>query len=811
MCELWAPRRPLSDSWQGCGAAQLTLSSEQVAELYEEHENDPDFFAALTSELTGGPVVAMALEKSDGVAEWLQLLGPEDAAVATVEAPLTVRGAFGKSRLQNAAHGSSSPASAFRELKLFFPRVFPREVTICVVMPSATSATEAISSAIASDGFLVVAKASLQLSKEQATSFYSEFEGSPAFEELVDKIISGPITVLAVEKPFAVEGLNYLLGPADGSLPGTLRAKFGDIHGSESLSSATRETAFFFGDSLSTLSETFAWIKPDAFESADAILAEAEAAGFTIIASEVHTLSARVVGEFYAEHSGRDYYQPLCDFMTSGPALALVLSRPCAITAWRSLVGPTNSADAKAKFPCSLRAKFGTDGRRNACHGSDSPDSFAREAGLIFPTLFKTESTLAILTPDVVCHKEAIMDAIKVSGLTVTEQCVTTLSAHRANDLLRLLGPEMPPLAPQLPQADLFISAWMEGGKCNKFLQVFNPSRNPIALEGYGVALQRGRGSSQSSSWPVHLFQASKFVPPGGVFVLYHPQCSEAIKAALPTDDRCSQAQAELSNGNDAMALVKLLPGVEPTVVDGKELPYVVVDCMGVFAPSGSKAGKPWSVAGVVAASKDKTLVRKPSVTAGNPTPWDCPFESSQGTNAASSEWVVLKKDTAYDAMLGWSLSTWTATPPQPSPPTPGSFEASLAHLTSGPSVVLALSGKGAIARWNALLGPVDPAIARVRCPGSLRATFGVDATQNVGLGSLNSIAAFQELKFFFPRALIDPIPCGKQAADYVTQALTPTLTAGLVELCRTKPGNPVAWLAEWLASNNPNAPLVID
>jgi len=789
---------------------ELTLSSEQVAELYEEFENYPELFASLVMELTSGPVIALALEKADGIAQWLKLLGPEDAAVAAIEAPLSVRGVFGTSKIKNAAHGSTSPAAAFRELKLFFPRVFSRESTVCVIMPSAAPSTESILSAISSDGFLIVAKVSVQLSKEQATSFYSEFEGA-AFDELVANITSGTVTVVAVEKPFAVESLNYVLGPVDGSLPGTLRAKYGDIHASESISAAAKEINFFFGDVLTTPSETFAWIKPDAFESADAILAEAEAAGFTIIASEVYTLTGKLVNELYFEHQGREYFQPLSDFMTSGPTLALVLSRPCAITAWRSLVGPTNSADAKAKFPCSLRAKFGTDGRRNACHGSDSFESFMREASLIFPSLFKTESTVAILTPDAAPHTEAIMGAIKAGGLTVTNKCFTTLSEHRANDLLRLLGPEMPPLGQAAPAPDIFISAWMEGGKCNKFLQLFNPSTMSISLDGYALALQRGKGTSKSSVWPVHLFERGKMVPAGGVFVLYHPQCSDVIKTALPPDDRCSQPQTELSNGNDAMALVKLIPGVQPVVNEGASLPYNVIDCMGVFAVEVGKCGKPWPVAGVVAASKDKTLVRKSTVIAGNPVAWDCPFESSQGTNAASSEWVILKKDTTFDDALKWSLSSWEASPPRAAALLPGSFEASIAHLTSSPSMVLVLSGQGAIAKWNALLGPVDPTIAKVRCPGCLRARFGMDATRNVGFGSSNAAAAFQEIKFFFPKSLIDPVPSGKQAKDYVTEAITPTLTAGLVELCRTKPANPVQWLAAWLASNNPNSPITMD
>ena len=261
--------------------------------------------------MSSGPIIAMALEKANGVTSWLELLGPENAAVAQVEAPLSIRGVYGKSKVKNAAHGSLSPAAAFRELKLFFPRVFPRETTICVVMPSGVSHTDSLISALATDGFLVIAKQEVLVTSDQAQSFYSEYENQPSFEENVSKLTAGPVTVLAIEKPFAVEGLNFLLGPADGSGQGTLRAKYGDIHGSESLSAAARDTAFFFGTSLSKPSETFAWIKPDAFESADAILAEAEAAGFTIVASEVHTLSRKKAEEFYAEHSANDYFDPL--------------------------------------------------------------------------------------------------------------------------------------------------------------------------------------------------------------------------------------------------------------------------------------------------------------------------------------------------------------------------------------------------------------------------------------------------------------------------------------------------------------------
>lgn len=71
--------------------------------------------------------------------------------------------------------------------------------------------------------------------------------------------------------------------------------------------------------------------------------------------------------------------------MTSGPIVALCLGKEDAIRGWRSLMGPTNALMAKEENPKSLRAIFGTDGRRNATHGSDSPDSAYREIKFFFP------------------------------------------------------------------------------------------------------------------------------------------------------------------------------------------------------------------------------------------------------------------------------------------------------------------------------------------------------------------------------------------------------------------------------------------
>ena len=132
---------------------------------------------------------------------------------------------------------------------------------------------------------------------------------------------------------------------------------------------------------------TFAMIKPDVAGDAEAVAAIKEqivAAGLTIEREEPCTLSRELCEEFYAEHKERPFYGDLCSFMSSGPVLKLELSGDGAILKWRALIGPTNSEKARDEAPDSVRAKFGTDGQRNAAHGSDAVESAERELGLMF-------------------------------------------------------------------------------------------------------------------------------------------------------------------------------------------------------------------------------------------------------------------------------------------------------------------------------------------------------------------------------------------------------------------------------------------
>ncbi|PXF44190.1 UMP-CMP kinase 3 [Gracilariopsis chorda] len=133
------------------------------------------------------------------------------------------------------------------------------------------------------------------------------------------------------------------------------------------------------------IESTLALVKPDAFDNTENIITIIKRNGFVISERQVVTLSKERAAQFYEEHKERSFYDDLTTFMSSGPTLALVLRKADAITSWRQLMGPTNSDKARKEAPDSIRAKFGTDGSKNATHGSDSPQSAAREIAFFFP------------------------------------------------------------------------------------------------------------------------------------------------------------------------------------------------------------------------------------------------------------------------------------------------------------------------------------------------------------------------------------------------------------------------------------------
>jgi len=131
---------------------------------------------------------------------------------------------------------------------------------------------------------------------------------------------------------------------------------------------------------------TLAIIKPDAVINgvAGQILARVERAGFTILAAKMIRMSQADAAGFYAVHRARPFFQSLCDFMTQGPCLPMVLEGDNAIQRWRELMGATDPAKASAG---TIRKDFASSIEANAVHGSDSPETAAIEIPYFFSSL----------------------------------------------------------------------------------------------------------------------------------------------------------------------------------------------------------------------------------------------------------------------------------------------------------------------------------------------------------------------------------------------------------------------------------------
>jgi len=128
---------------------------------------------------------------------------------------------------------------------------------------------------------------------------------------------------------------------------------------------------------------TLAIIKPDAVERklSGRIIQRIEDEGFTIRGMRRVNLSRAQAEGFYAVHRERPFFGSLTSFMSSGPAIVLVLEASEAIKKWRTLMGATDPAKADAG---TLRKEFAESIERNATHGSDAPDTAAYEIGYFF-------------------------------------------------------------------------------------------------------------------------------------------------------------------------------------------------------------------------------------------------------------------------------------------------------------------------------------------------------------------------------------------------------------------------------------------
>ena len=127
-------------------------------------------------------------------------------------------------------------------------------------------------------------------------------------------------------------------------------------------------------------------VKPDGVRRGlvGEIVGRIERKGLSLVAGRFFTIDTELAGRHYAEHTEKPFFADLVAFITSGPVMALAVEGPDAVKIVRTLMGPTNPVDAP---PGTIRGDYATEITFNLIHGSDSPESAARELGLFFPEL----------------------------------------------------------------------------------------------------------------------------------------------------------------------------------------------------------------------------------------------------------------------------------------------------------------------------------------------------------------------------------------------------------------------------------------
>ena len=135
------------------------------------------------------------------------------------------------------------------------------------------------------------------------------------------------------------------------------------------------------------MDRTLILVKPDAFARGltGEIISRFENKGLRIVALKHMTVDEDLAKRHYAEHDGKPFFESLLEFITGGKVLAAVIEGPRAITAFRQLAGGTDPVEKAT--PGTIRGDFGLETQFNLVHGSDGPESAAREIKLWFPNL----------------------------------------------------------------------------------------------------------------------------------------------------------------------------------------------------------------------------------------------------------------------------------------------------------------------------------------------------------------------------------------------------------------------------------------
>eukprot|EP01084_Bolivina_argentea_P027423 50982_1 len=163
--------------------------------------------------MCSGPIIAMKLEKENGIKGWRELMGPTNYETAKKDAPNSIRGLYATNMTKNASHGSDSVSSAVGELNFYFPV----QRTLALIKPDAVEAgnAENIIQRIVKEQFEIIEQEKIILTKDRAEAFYGEHKGKGFFDELIGFMCSGPIYALKLSATNGIKKWRELMGPTN--------------------------------------------------------------------------------------------------------------------------------------------------------------------------------------------------------------------------------------------------------------------------------------------------------------------------------------------------------------------------------------------------------------------------------------------------------------------------------------------------------------------------------------------------------------------------------------------------------------------
>jgi len=199
-------------------------------------------------------------------------------------------------------------------------------------------------------------------------------------------------------------------------------------------------------------SRTLAIVKPNAYNQVGKIVDTINQAGGILIAKmKMVKLTKEDAEIFYAAKKGSAGFADLVGFMTSDVVVVMELVGDAAIAGWRAICGPTDPAAARSESPNSMRALYGVDEIKNAVHGSDSPESAAKELDFFFgggkkwpTTALFNNCTCCVIRPHAMKQAGEIIDRILAEGFEISALQLWHIDKATAEEFLEVYKGVLP-------------------------------------------------------------------------------------------------------------------------------------------------------------------------------------------------------------------------------------------------------------------------------------------------------------------------------------------------------------------------------